>query len=78
MSDAAVLEEQKLAAPTVVCYRLLDRHSKALPSFEYDAEALGRLVLEAARPVIGELTPANHQRLLDVSVSFYPERAGGC
>jgi protein disulfide-isomerase A1 len=79
VSDPALIEAQGLSSPAVVCYRLLDRDSKALPSVPTDAKELEQLVLEASRPVIGELTPWNHQRLLDVRAphpAFCHERCG--
>ncbi len=65
VSDTAAIQEQGLKSPTVVCYKQLDGDSKALPAFD-DAESLDRLVLEESRPVVGELTPYNQQRFLEV------------
>jgi len=74
VTDPGVSAEQDITPPAVVCYRVVDRDAKALPSFAYDPEALAKLVLEASRPVVGELTPSNHKRFLDVGNSP-PERA---
>jgi len=65
VTDPQTIEEQGLKSPAVVCYQLVDRDSKALASFD-TADALDKLVIEASRPIISELTPKNHQRFLDV------------
>lgn len=51
--------------PTVVCYKPVDGDSVSFTSFDKPGE-LDNWVKEASRPVIGELTTLNHQRLLDV------------
>lgn len=51
--------------PKVVCYKPVDGDSVSFTSFDNSGE-LDSWVKEASRPVIGELTTLNHQRLLDV------------
>ncbi|KAB5558473.1 thioredoxin-like domain-containing protein [Coniochaeta sp. 2T2.1] len=50
--------------PAVVCYKPVDGDSVSFTSFDKPGE-LDNWIKEASRPVVGELTPANHQRLLD-------------
>lgn len=50
--------------PKVVCYKPVDGDSVSFTSFDNSGE-LDSWVKEASRPVIGELTTLNHQRLLD-------------
>ncbi|CAJ2506859.1 Uu.00g080450.m01.CDS01 [Anthostomella pinea] len=64
-TDAAALEAEGVKAPPLVrCYRPLDGDTHDLDGFE-DTAALEKFVVEASRPVIGELLPHNHQRFLD-------------
>jgi protein disulfide-isomerase A1 len=58
-------------APAVVCYKPVDGESVSFTSFEKPGELDG-WAKEASRPVIGELTPANHQRFLDVCYAYRP------
>lgn len=60
-----------IVPPAVVCYKPVDGDTVSFTSFEKPAE-LDNWVKEASRPVIGELTAANQQRLLDVGFSYYP------
>lgn len=54
--------------PAVICYKPIDGDSVSFTSFDKPDE-LDNWVKEASRPVIGELTTVNHQRLLDVSLT---------
>lgn len=65
VSDEGVLRAQNLASPTVVCHVVEDEATRSLNDFA-DAESLDSFVTAASRRVIGELTPHNQQRLLDV------------
>jgi len=64
VTDARVSGKEDAKRPLMRCYRHAD---DAVESFEFEPEkSLKAFVLEASRPVIAELTPRNHQRLLDV------------
>ncbi|KAI0834448.1 thioredoxin-like domain-containing protein [Hypoxylon sp. FL0890] len=63
-ADEAALKAEKVTARTVKCYKPLDGDTHELTSLS-DVAALERFVKEASRPMIGELLPHNHQRLLD-------------
>ena len=56
-----------MTAPAVVCYKAVDGDSVSFTSFDKSGE-LDTWVKDASRPVIGELTPHNHQRFLDVGL----------
>ena len=86
--DPAVAEAQGVEAPAVVCYKSVDGDSVALKGFVGVEELDGWYVFvgydparemltygrvkEASRPVIGELTVLNQQRLLEVRVTTVP------
>lgn len=66
VTDAAVIEAEKMTAPAVRCIKPLDGDTHDLADFP-DVESLEKFVKEASRPLIGELLPHTHQRFLDVS-----------
>lgn len=67
VSDAALLEEHASVLPTVTCH-LKDGGTitRTTTSFT-DSAALEKFVIKASRPVVGELTQWNQQRLVNVS-----------
>lgn len=65
VSDQELIRAQNMASPTIVCHVAEDEETRSLSTFA-DAEALDSFVAAASRRVIEELTPYNHQRLLDV------------
>ena len=69
--DPAVAAAEKAKSPSVVCYKVADADTVHLASFD-EPEKLEGWAKEAARPVIGELTSQNQQRLLDVGTSPLP------
>lgn len=69
--DPAVAAAEKAKSPSVVCYKVADADTVHLASFD-EPEKLEGWAKEAARPVIGELTSQNQQRLLDVGTSLLP------
>ncbi|KAI6087174.1 thioredoxin-like domain-containing protein [Hypoxylon rubiginosum] len=64
ITDVNALAAEGVTAPAVKCYKPLDgdTHEFTNPT---DIDALEKFVKEASRPVIAELLPHNHQRLLD-------------
>ena len=64
VTDQTVAESQDVKVPAVVCYRSVDG-DKLVTNFESDK--LDGWVKESSRPVLGDLTVLNRQRLLDVS-----------
>ncbi|KAI3397801.1 hypothetical protein diail_10334 [Diaporthe ilicicola] len=66
VSGATFIKEQALDSPSVKCHLKEGGGTsvKTLTSFT-DSAALEKFVVEASRPVVGELTPYNQQRLLD-------------
>ncbi|KAJ9136710.1 Protein disulfide-isomerase [Pleurostoma richardsiae] len=82
VSDTAVFGDQNVKPPTVVCHKPEDGDTHSFSSFSEAGDALEKFVIEASRPVIGELTKLNQQRLLDrgwpmiyVFAETEPERA---
>lgn len=74
VSDATPIGEQASGSPTIACH-LKDGGTVTRKSTSFtDSAALEEFVNEASRPVIGELTKYNQQRLLDVSASCAPRR----
>lgn len=73
VSDATLVNEHDAGSPTITCY-LKDGGlvTKTATSFA-DSAALEKFVIEASRPVVGELTKYNQQRLLNVS-AFHAAR----
>ncbi|KAK0646480.1 thioredoxin-like domain-containing protein [Cercophora newfieldiana] len=63
VTDAAVAEAQGVKVPAVVCYKLVDGDTVQFSEFG-DLEKFVNWVEEASRPVIGELTVLNRERLL--------------
>lgn len=64
VSDVDLVKEQG-SAPTVTCH-LKDGGTVTRTSTSFtDSAALEKFVIEASRPVVGELTKYNQQRLLD-------------
>lgn len=72
VSDATLTKEEASVSPTIKCH-LKDGGTitKTATSFT-DSAALEKFVVEASRPVVGELTKYNQQRLLNVSTSARP------
>lgn len=72
VSDATITKEKASGSPTITCH-LKDGGTvtKKATSFANSA-AMEQFVIDASRPVVGELTRYNQQRLLDVSVSPPP------
>ncbi len=66
VDDPAVAEAQGIKVPAVVCYKPLDGDTVQLNELD-DPGKVDEWVKEASRPVIGELTGLNRQRLLEVS-----------
>ena len=64
-TDPSALLSQKIDAPAVMCYKLIDGDTAKFAPFD-DLARLDEWVKEATRPVISELTVLNHQRLLEV------------
>ncbi|KAL1872381.1 hypothetical protein Daus18300_004351 [Diaporthe australafricana] len=64
VSDATLIKEQGLVSPTVTCH-LKDGGTGVKTVTFTDAAVLEKFVVEASRPVVGELTPYNQQRLLN-------------
>ncbi len=52
--------------PTVLCFRVVDDEVVTFSDFG-SADRFDEWVKEASRPIIGDMTPLNRQRLLDVS-----------
>lgn len=72
MLDGDLVNEQGSATPMVTC-NLKDGGSvKKMSASLTDSAALENFVIEASRPVVGELTKYNQQRLLNVSVDHSP------
>lgn len=72
MPDGDLVNEQGSATPTITC-NLRDGGSVKKTSASFaDSAALENFVIEASRPVVGELTKHNQQRLLNVSVVHSP------
>ena len=69
--DPAIAAAEKTKSPSVVCYKVVDADTVHFTSFD-EPEKLEGWLKEAARPVIGELTLQNQQRLLDVGASPLP------
>lgn len=68
-----VLESPGATQAKVVCHKQDDETTHTWTSPPSSSEdTLEKWILEASRPVIADLTPANHQRLLDVSPPFQP------
>lgn len=79
MPDGDLVNEHGSATPTITC-NLKDGGSVKKTSASFtDSETLEKFVIEASRPVVGELTKHNQQRLLNVSVdrSTLPPQAYG-
>lgn len=69
VSDATLTKDEASVSPTVKCY-LKDGGTVTRTATSFtDTAALEKFVLEASRPVVGELTKYNQQRLLNVSAS---------
>jgi protein disulfide-isomerase A1 len=66
VSDSESMERERIEKPTVVCHRNVDNVTETFLGFD-GAGSLENFILEASRRVIGEMTPFNQQRLLDVS-----------
>jgi hypothetical protein len=64
-ADASVLQAEGIESSTVRCFKYLEDQTHDTQAVA-DAAVLQRFVIESSRPVIGELLPHNHQRLLDV------------
>ena len=64
VTDAAVIEAEKVAVPAIKCIKPLD--NKTHEHQEFAGDPLEKFVLDASRPIIAELLPHNHQRFLDV------------
>ena len=64
-TDPSAILSQKVDAPTVMCYKLIDGDTAKFAPFD-DLARLDEWLKEAARPVISELTVLNHPRLLEV------------
>lgn len=65
VTDGTALLTQKIVAPAVMCYKVIDGDTSKFAPFD-DLSRLDEWVKEATRPVISELTVLNQQRLLDV------------
>lgn len=59
-----VAESEDVIIPAIVCYRSMDG-DKVVTS-DFDSAKLEEWVKESSRHVLGDLTPLNQQRLLDV------------
>lgn len=69
VSDATLTKEQASGSPTITCH-LKDGGTVTRTATSFtDSAAMEKFVIEASRPVVGELTKYNQQRLLDVSAS---------
>ncbi|KAI7787512.1 hypothetical protein LA080_015733 [Diaporthe eres] len=65
VSDATLTKDEASVSPTVKCY-LKDGGTVTRTATSFtDTAALEKFVLEASRPVVGELTKYNQQRLLN-------------
>lgn len=73
-TDKSLAESQGVSIPGVMCYRSVD--GEALMS-NFEPEKLESWVKESSRPVLGDLTAWNQQRLLDVRFSDSPLKSGG-
>ncbi|GAB1320480.1 hypothetical protein MFIFM68171_10690 [Madurella fahalii] len=62
--DSGVIETQGMEPPAVVCYKLVDGDTAVLKEIK-GAHELDAWIMEASRPVLGELTVLNQKRLLD-------------
>lgn len=71
VTDPAVAESQGIKVPTVVCYKPVDGDTVQTSELG-DLKTFVNWVEEASRPVIGELTVLNRQRLLEVG--YRPSR----
>lgn len=63
MTDQTVAESQNVKTPAVVCYRSVNGDKLAT---DFESDKLEDWVKESSRPVLGDLTILNRQRLLDV------------
>lgn len=69
VSGTTLIEQQASVSPTITCHLIDgDKVTRKTTPFA-DSAALEKFVLEASRPVVGELTKYNQQRLLNVSAS---------
>lgn len=67
VSDATLIKERVSEPPTVTCH-LKDGGTVTRTTSSFtDTAALEKFVTEASRPVVGDLTKYNQQRLLNVS-----------
>lgn len=67
VSDATLLEEHGSVLPSVTCH-LKDGGTVTRTTTSFtDSAALEKFVIKASRPVVGELTQWNQQRLINVS-----------
>lgn len=74
VSDATPDGEQASGSATITCH-LKDGGTVTRKATSFtDSAALEKFVDEASRPVVGELTKYNQQRLLDVSASCAPRK----
>lgn len=67
VSDATLIKEQASVSPTVTCNLKDGGTVKRTATSFTDSAALEKFVIEASRPVVGELTRYNQQRLFNVS-----------
>lgn len=65
-TEEALIHTENVVSPTVICHVVQAGETKSFSSFS-EPGTLDNFVVEASRPVIGELTPYNQQRLLKVS-----------
>ncbi|KAK0711276.1 thioredoxin-like domain-containing protein [Lasiosphaeris hirsuta] len=64
VTDSSLAEAQGINVPSVVCYKQIDGDTRRFSSFNQPHE-FDDWVKEASRPILGELTALNQQRLLD-------------
>ncbi|KAK0738205.1 thioredoxin-like domain-containing protein [Schizothecium vesticola] len=64
VTDPTALLTQKIVAPAVMCYKVIDGDTSKFAPFD-DLSRLDEWVKEATRPVISELTVLNQKRLLE-------------
>ena len=66
VNDPEAIEAENVKSPTVVCHIPADGDTRPFTAFS-EPGALDKFIIEASRPIIGEMMPYNYQRFLDVS-----------
>lgn len=66
VTDPETIEAENVKSPTVVCHIPADGDTRPFTGFS-QSDPLVKFIIEASRPIVGEMMPYNQQRFLDVS-----------